>query len=145
VAFFDTKPAISLKRSGLEPKLLQSICRNSCTAYRLVTNLVIWTLAYFFRGKIFDNGYLTHYLSERDKIWQRWGSGQSKVLPQISWTLVLGVPWYNAETCISATEVFWHSGALQIGLLLLLLLSVLRWYTSKVGFRHWTSLCLPIV
>ena len=35
----DTKPAISLKRSGLEPKLLQSVYRNLCTAYRLVTNL----------------------------------------------------------------------------------------------------------
>jgi len=35
------KPAISLKRSGLEPKLLQSVYRNTCTAYRLVTNLVI--------------------------------------------------------------------------------------------------------
>jgi len=35
----DTKPAIVLKRSGLELKLLQSVYRNSCTAYRLVT---IW-------------------------------------------------------------------------------------------------------
>jgi len=30
----DTKPAISLKRSILEPDLLQSVYRNSCTAYR---------------------------------------------------------------------------------------------------------------
>jgi len=29
----------------------------------------------------------------------------------------------------SATEVFWHSGALQIGLLLLLLLLLLLWYS----------------
>jgi len=36
---FDTKPAISLKRSSLEPKLLQSVYRNFVTAYRLVTNL----------------------------------------------------------------------------------------------------------
>jgi len=35
----DTKPAISLKSSSVEPKLLQSVYRNSCTAYRLVTNL----------------------------------------------------------------------------------------------------------
>jgi len=35
----DTKPAISLTRSILEPKLLQNVHRNSCTAYRLVTNL----------------------------------------------------------------------------------------------------------
>jgi len=32
----DTKPAISLKRSSLEPKLLPSVYR---TCYRLVTNL----------------------------------------------------------------------------------------------------------
>jgi len=31
-----TKPAISLKRSNLEPNLLQSVCRNSCTACWLV-------------------------------------------------------------------------------------------------------------
>jgi len=37
---FDTKPAISLKRSSLEPNLLQSVYRNSCMAYRFVTNLV---------------------------------------------------------------------------------------------------------
>jgi len=30
------------KRSGLEPKLLQSVYRNSCTAYRLVANLVTY-------------------------------------------------------------------------------------------------------
>jgi len=36
----DTKPSVSLKQSSLEPNLLQSVYRNSCTAYRLVTNLV---------------------------------------------------------------------------------------------------------
>jgi len=36
----DTKPAMSLKRSSLEPKSLQSVYRNPCTAYRLLTNLV---------------------------------------------------------------------------------------------------------
>jgi len=44
----DTKPAISLKRSDLEPKLLQSVYRNSCMAYRLVTNLkgcLAWPLS----------------------------------------------------------------------------------------------------
>jgi len=35
----DTKPAISLKRSSLEPNLVKGVYRNSCTAYRLVTNL----------------------------------------------------------------------------------------------------------
>jgi len=38
----DTKPAISLKRSSVEPKLLQSVYRNLCMAYRLVTNLVTY-------------------------------------------------------------------------------------------------------
>jgi len=36
----DTKPAISLKRSSLQLKLLQSVYRNSYTAYQLVTNLM---------------------------------------------------------------------------------------------------------
>jgi len=38
----DTKPAIglSLKRSSLKPKLLYSVYRNSCMAYRLATNVV---------------------------------------------------------------------------------------------------------
>jgi len=35
---FGTKPAIYLKRSSLEPKLLQSVYWNLCSAYRLVTN-----------------------------------------------------------------------------------------------------------
>jgi len=39
VAFCDTKLEISLERSSLEPKLLQSVYGNSSTAYRLVTNL----------------------------------------------------------------------------------------------------------
>jgi len=41
---FDTKTATSLKRSGLEPKLLESVYRNSCKAYRLVTNLVTYSV-----------------------------------------------------------------------------------------------------
>jgi len=42
-----------------------------------------------FRGaKSFHNGYIAHLLSESDEIWQRWGSGQSKVISQISWTLL---------------------------------------------------------
>jgi len=76
----DTKPAISLNQSSLEPKLLQRVYRNSFTAYRLVTNLVTWrelwpTLP---RATFFHNGYLARVLSERDKIWQRWRAGQAK-------------------------------------------------------------------
>jgi len=36
-SIFETKQPMSLKRSGLEPKLLQSVCRNFGTVYRLVT------------------------------------------------------------------------------------------------------------
>ena len=80
---YDTKPAISVKRSGLEPKLLQSIYRNLCLAYRLVTNLVNFGL--LLQGaKFFHNGYLAHFLSERDEIGQRWRSGQSQLIPWIS-------------------------------------------------------------
>ena len=49
-----------------------SVYRNSCMAYRLVTNLVtVWTLAYFSRGKFFSTAYLTYFLLPCDKIWQR--------------------------------------------------------------------------
>jgi len=37
---FDPKPAICLKRSGLDANWLQSVYRNSLTIYRLVTYLV---------------------------------------------------------------------------------------------------------
>jgi len=40
IGICDTKPVMSLKRSSLEPNLLQNIYRNSCTAYRLLINLV---------------------------------------------------------------------------------------------------------
>jgi len=55
-----TKTAISLKRSGLEPKLLQGVYRNLCTAYRLVTNLTTRVnFGLLFREAIFfHNRYL---------------------------------------------------------------------------------------
>jgi len=48
-----------------------------------------------FQGEanIFDSGYMAHYLSQRDEIWQRWGSGQSKLIPEfrelLSWGPVI--------------------------------------------------------
>jgi len=60
----DTKPAISLKRSSLEPNLLQSVYRNSCTAYRLVTNLATSGVNFgllFQAATFFHNGYLAHF------------------------------------------------------------------------------------
>jgi len=46
---------ISLKRSSLQPKLLQSVYKNSCMAYRLVTNLETYRVNFglLFRGAIF--------------------------------------------------------------------------------------------
>jgi len=38
----DSKPAIFLKRSSLEPQLLHSVYRISCSAYRLTTNLLTY-------------------------------------------------------------------------------------------------------
>ena len=44
-----------------------------------------------------------------------------------------GINWSTAFTCqSSATEVFWHSGALQIWLLLLLLSTVLSWTSCPI-------------
>jgi len=52
----DTKLAICLKRSSLEPNLLQSVYKNWCAAYRLVTNLVTYRELWpnFLGSKIFS-------------------------------------------------------------------------------------------
>ena len=74
VTFAIKIPAISLEQSSLEPKLLHTVYRNSCTAYRLVTNLVTYRVDFglLFRGtKFFHSGYLTHFLSERNETWPR--------------------------------------------------------------------------
>jgi len=78
-----TKPALSMKRSILESNLLQSVPQ-------LVYSLLIgdksghlsWTLAHFSGSKIFHNGYLSLFVATT--------SGQSKLIPRISWTLVRG-------------------------------------------------------
>ena len=66
----DTQPTLSLKRSNLEPKLLQSVYRNSCTAYRLATNLVTWREPWriFPGANIFTTDILHTFLLERDRI-----------------------------------------------------------------------------
>jgi len=63
----DTKPAMSLKQSSLEPNLLQSVYRNSCTVCWLVTNLG-WTLAYFSREQNFSVRDVSHFLLEHNEI-----------------------------------------------------------------------------
>jgi len=40
--------------------------------------------------QIFNSGYLAHFFAERDEILQRYGSGQSTLVPWISWTFVRG-------------------------------------------------------
>jgi len=59
----DTKPAISVTRSSLEPNLLQSVYRNSCKAYRLVRNLVVHgdlALVYFLGKQNFSARDILH-------------------------------------------------------------------------------------
>jgi len=100
------------------------VYRNSCTAYGNSGDLRR-TLTYFFRGSIIYNSrHLANYLSERHKIWQRWGYGQSKIIPQILWTFVRG--WQGPRDTMRR-----HA-------------SVLHWYTCKNRFST-TSLCSPIV
>jgi len=41
-------------------------------------------------AKFFHNGYLAHFVSEHDEMWQRWGLANFKLIPRISWTLVWG-------------------------------------------------------
>ena len=80
----NTKPAISLKRSSLEPKLLQSVYRNSCMSYRLVTKSgdLGCTLAYFSGEQNFATRDISHFLSARDEIWQRWALANRNLLPE---------------------------------------------------------------
>jgi len=47
------------------------------------------------------NAFLVHSLSQGDKMWQRYGSGQLTLIPQIWWTLIPGSPQYHATTCTS--------------------------------------------
>jgi len=106
------KPAISLKRSSVEPKLLQSVYRDLCMVYRFVTNLVtkgeLWPT--FPGEKFFHNGYLAHFLLEHDKIWLCQGFGQLSLTPQILWTLFRG----HAATCISPLLMHLQSGFWQL-------------------------------
>jgi len=80
------EPAAYLKRSSLGSKLLQSVYRNSCTAYRFVTNLETYgelcSLCCTFRAaKLFRNGYFARFLSERDEIWQHWRMANVHLFP----------------------------------------------------------------
>jgi len=74
--------AISLKRSSLEPKLLQSVLdRNSYTTYRLVTNLETWDELWptFPGRKIFPQQISRTLLPKRDEIWVTHYCGHSSV------------------------------------------------------------------
>jgi len=107
----NTKPVVSLKRSSLEPKLLQTVYRNLCTRLCIDWWQVWWSKANFgllFRGaKFFRKGYLAHFLSERDKSWQRWGSAQSKLIRRISWTVVLVIPCRDTYQSFTDALVKW--------------------------------------
>jgi len=98
----DTKPAISLKRSSLEPKLLQIIYRISCMVYRLVTNLVTYgELWPTFSGSFFQEGISrTLFIGAR----QNWG--MLGVWPIETYSPIFAnfgpwVSWYHAATCIN--------------------------------------------
>ena len=85
----DTQPVICLKRSS------QSYYRVSIESrVQPIDWWQIWRARVFgllFSGSKFSHkGYLAHFLSERDEIWQCWGSGQSTRISRISWTFVRG-------------------------------------------------------
>jgi len=71
--FFQGGPLPTLPpRAGAH--VLQCVYRNSCTACRLVRNLMPYSVNFgllFPGSKICDSGYLVHFLLERDKMWQR--------------------------------------------------------------------------
>ena len=56
-----------------------------------------------FRGaKFFHNGYLAYFLSERDEIWQRWGTGQSRLI-----TRRLLIPCGDMHQSFTGTILKW--------------------------------------
>jgi len=101
-----------------ETKFTESGYRNSCTAYRLVTNLVIgWTLAYFSGKQSFSTTDISHTFCRRATTLTTLGSGQSKLSPNFV-NFGLGVPWYHAATCIRPS-----------------------WYICKVVLRQLSYVC----
>jgi len=82
-----------------------------------------WTLAYFFGKWNFCTTDFSHFLSERDEIWQYWGSGQWKLIPGIR-ELWSGGP-------VIPCDDMHHSFRPSL--------------TCKVHGFLTTSLCLPIV
>jgi len=110
----DTKPAISLKRSSLEPKLLHSVYRNSCTAYRLLTdlNLVIYGVNFyllFLGAKFFHKRYLADFCPSATRFGRVTAFGAWPIktysLNFVNFDPV--VPWYHAATCISPSIIKW--------------------------------------
>ena len=132
---YKTSDIWSLKRSGLEPKLLQSVYRNSCTAYRLVTNLETYSKLWpnFPAANFFHNGYLAHFLSERDEIGQRWRSGQSQLIPRIS----SGGPVIPRLTLNGVMTLFmvalWNRETIYIFILFLLLSSFFLFFPRLIS------------
>ena len=62
----DRKPVIFLKRSSLEPNLLQSVYRKLCMVYRLVTNLMTYRQL-FLEQKLFHNSILHPFCQSTTK------------------------------------------------------------------------------
>jgi len=107
----DTKPPISLKRSSLEPKLLQSVYRNSCTAYRLVTNLVtqgeLWPT--FPGSKIFPQRISRTFCRSVTKFGHVRGLANGNLFPEFRWILVRGpvIPCGDMHQSFTGALVKW--------------------------------------
>jgi len=67
-----------------EPKLLQSVYRNSYTAYRLVTNLLTYGKLWptFPGAKFFHKGYLAHFCRSATKFGRIRGLANRNLFPE---------------------------------------------------------------
>jgi len=106
-----TKPAIFLKQNSLEPKLLQNVHK---TPVWPIDWWQIWrpmiNFGLLFRGvKFFHHGYLVHFLSERDEIWQRWGLANWNLFPEFRklWSGGPVIPCSDMHNYFTGTLLKW--------------------------------------
>ena len=103
----DTKPAIYLKRSSLQPQLLQSVYRNLCTAQ-------IWrprvNFGLLFRGAKFFHNYFSHiFCQSATKFGRVRGLANRNLFPEFRelWSEGPVIPCVDMHQSFTGTLVKW--------------------------------------
>ena len=97
----DTKPAISQKRSSLQPQLLQSVYRNSCTTFGDKSDRLGWTLAYFSGKENFCTRDISHTFCRSATKFGRVRGLANRHSPNL---VNFGPIWYHAAICINPSQ-----------------------------------------